>query len=117
MTTSEGQVIEVDGIVTRAMPNRALYEINDGSVSYAIATNENFSLGDVIRVNGIIESIADLRIKASNITRSDKGNEIKQKMLANIAVSDVELLVNDEVTKGLKPEFIEMAKYLLLPLI
>ena len=117
-TLSEGQHISLEGIITRIM--REQYEINDGSLSYVIATNERLSLGDVIKIDGVVESATGLRISAEKIENlpiaeaKQKTDEIKKKILENIKINDTELLVKDEITEALKPEFIEMAKYLLL---
>jgi len=114
-TLSQGQRINLEGIVTRIM--RSAYEINDGSLSYNIATSERLSLGDVVKIVGIVEGDV---INTQSITilpiaeAKQRSDEIKKKMLENIKVNDIELLVNDEVTQALKPEFMEMAKYLLL---
>ncbi len=115
-TLSEGQRISIEGIVTRTM--REQYEINDGSLSYVILTNERLSLGDIVKVEGLMEE--NTRVNAQSVAvlpiaeAKQKSDEIKKKILENIKVNDIELLVKDETAEALKPEFIEMAKYLLL---
>ena len=123
-TLTEGQRISVEGIVTKA--NRVLYYINDGNTSYIISTSERLSLGEVVKVDGIVESVADqngqreLRIKSDKVSSApiaeakQKSEEIKGKVLNNIKIPDLELMVKDDITDALKPEFREMAKYLLL---
>src|SRR3989338_495597 len=100
-TLSQGQRINLEGIVTRIM--RSAYEINDGSLSYNIATSERLSLGDVVKIVGIVEGDV---INTQSITilpiaeAKQRSDEIKKKMLENIKVNDIELLVNDEVTQA-----------------
>lgn len=120
VSLTEGQRIRIEGLVTRSMYGRALYEINDGSLAYNISTKERLALGDVIHCEGVIESISEPHVICDRAEvlaapeAKEKADIIKKKMLGAMSVRESGLFVKDEITEKLKPKFIELAKYLML---
>ena len=113
-----GQRVELIALVTRSMGNT--YEVTDGLLVYRITIKEAIAVGEVISIHGIVEELSDLRIKCEKIDhlldeeKQKKGYEIKEKMRAEIKITERELMVQDSLMQEIKPQLIELTKHLLL---
>lgn len=121
VSLSEGQKIEINAIVTRVNYSRngSFYKVTDGTATFSFSSLNPYHPGDVISVTGVVEDIAELRIreessaKYSGENEKQIRNEITGRLILSIGIKERELLVNDSIMDSLKPKIIETAKTLL----
>lgn len=116
---SEGEKIQIKGILkySRSSGNERKYFIQTGDATFNFRTRDSFGNGDVVSVEGILESIADFAVKSEKIIllkgkeADDAYSEIEQKVMANAEINDP-LLFENHASTALKSKIDEFARKL-----
>ncbi len=113
---SEGQKIEVKGIITysRGFGGERKYFLKSGDATFCFRSRDSFGNGDVVSVDGILESLTDFIIKPEKIILlegkevDDAYEGIEKKIMDKTEIKD-SLLFENPASTALKSKIKEVA--------